>query len=450
MSERPSVVPRDAIPVAAAGRDYDGLLLHDSPLRALHERYARDLAESRRPVGGADRPGAAVGQRIAGELEWLPYGVTEQGGAALCELVASYGDVEPEYAAIRRGAGIMDCPQRGTLIVTGKDRRDFLNRMLTQELKDLGPGMGRESFWLNRKGRIEADVHVMELGERTLMDVDFCQAASAATTLGEFVFTEDVAIADASREFLRVVVHGPWAERVVAAAAGRDGFALQPGAVMEIVINTSNVVAVRRDSCGVPGVELIVPRDMAVQVWEALLATDATIGEGKRRVRPIGWHAFNIARIEAGTPLMNIDFSSSNLPHETGVLRKRVSFTKGCYLGQEVVARMESLGQPKQVLVGSRMDDDRLPVAGSQVFARREDGSMDQQIGAVTSSTLSPMLGAMPIAFAMIRTAHSQGGTKLLVNAEAAQVSATVGPLNMLQSDAMRQSTAEAGTGPDV
>jgi folate-binding protein YgfZ len=411
------------------------LMLHDTPLRALHERFVREMAELTRPAAGADRPGAAVGRRLVAPLAYLPYGVTEQVAEPLCDVLASFGDVEPEYAAIRRGAAVFDSPHRGTLLVTGNDRREFLNRMLTQELKDLSPGSGpgagagvaRESFWLNRKGRIEADLMVIELGGRMLVDVDLCQAASAAKTLGEFVFSEDVAIADVSAQFHHLAVHGPLALRAIAVASGQaaDG-GLAPGEAMNLAFDGVPATIVRRDQTGEPGLELIIPRDRAGLVWNALLTTDQSNSDGRRRIRPIGWHAYNIARIEAGTPLMNIDFGTTNLPHETGVLRQRVSFTKGCYLGQEIVARMESLGRPKQELVGLRLEEDLLPVVGAQVFAMGAQGEMGEQIGTVTSSTLSPMLGAQPIAFAMIRTAHAAMGAAVLVNAEGAQAKAVI------------------------
>jgi folate-binding protein YgfZ len=126
---------------------------------------------------------------------------------------------------------------------------------------------------------------------------------------------------------------------------------------------------------------------------------------------------------------MNIDFGTTNLPHETGLLRNRVSFTKGCYLGQEIVARMESLGKPRQMLVGLRMAADLLPESGAQVFAIGENDSMGEQVGVVTSSTLSPMLGAAPIAFGMLKTTAAATGTSVFVNGEGSQAKATVGEL---------------------
>ena len=185
-------------------------------------------------------------------------------------------------------------------------------------------------------------------------------------------------------------------------------------------------VLVRRDQCGSPGVEIFLPRDAAARAWDALVSQHDAQDGGRRRARPAGWHAYNIARIEAGTPLHHIDFGPENLPHESGILQARTSFKKGCYLGQEVVARMESLGKPKQRLVALKMSEDALPTAGSPVFERAADGEPGNPVGAVTSSTLAPMLGAASVAFAMVRTAHAEPGTQLVVPAEGGRAVGTV------------------------
>lgn len=436
-------------------------MLHDTPLRGKHEEYARMLQAASGPVvDPAQRPGAASGHRAitlsAGAPEYIPYGddpgsvVNGQATSPGCEIVASYGEVEPEYAAIRRGAGIMDCPHRGTLRITGafNDRRDFLNRMVTQELKDLAggtdSGMVKQGFWLNRKGRIDADLTMMERGDEMFVDVDIHQAAGAVKTLSEFIFNEDVEIGDVSAQFHRMAVHGRLAAEVIAAAAGQGDFALEPGGCGKVMIDGTNCIVFRRDETGEVGLHLIVPYDKAAGVWEFLVAADHVVGEDKRRVRPIGWHAYNIARIEAGTPLMNIDFGPTNLPHETGVLRERVSFTKGCYLGQEIVARMESLGQPKQMLVGLKMRSDVLPIAGTNVFAKEGD-SLGPIIGTVTSSTLSPMLGATPIAFAMIKTAQAAPGNMVMVTGDGRESEAVVGLLRFHEGSAAAAAARSGG-----
>jgi len=351
------------------------------------------------------------------------------------EIVAGYGLLELEYAAFRRGAAVMDMAHRGTIAVRGADRVDFLNRMVTQELKDMASGDVRAGFWLNRKGRIEADllfVHVPDVDgtpSLTLVDVDIHDAARTVATLHSFLFAEDVQITDESALWGRLAVHGPEGAALLSNAGVED-------AALEILNHDARCVSctlagaaavlARRDQCGSPGVEIFLPREAIGRAWDALVSQHDVQEIGRRRARPAGWHAYNIARIEAGTPLHHVDFGPDNLPHETGILNARTSFKKGCYPGQEVVARMESLGKPKQRLVALRMSEDALPTSGSPVFERGADGEPGNPVGAVTSSTLAPMLGAASVAFAMVRTAHTEPGTVLLVPAEGGRATATV------------------------
>jgi folate-binding protein YgfZ len=266
-----------------------------------------------------------------------------------------------------------------------------------------------------------------------LVDVDVYAAAYTVRTLSDYVFTENVVIADVTEGFHHLAGHGPQAERIVAAAAG-DAPALENLRAQTVNVAGVEVIVARRDQTGDIGLELIVPYGQAEKVWDALLGA----AEGRQRVRPVGWFALNIARIEAGTPLYGIDFGPENLPHETGVLHDRVSFTKGCYLGQEIVARTDSLGKPKQVLAGLRPTRDLLPVAGAPVYAPADgqSGGSGPQVGVVTSSTLAPMLGSVPIAFAMIKTGHAEPGTTVIVSAEGEHTAATVGELCFLRGAA--------------
>ncbi|HMN96461.1 MAG TPA: glycine cleavage T C-terminal barrel domain-containing protein [Phycisphaerales bacterium] len=395
----------------------------DTPLRSEHERAAA-AALPAAPVAGADRPGAQRFGSIAGPrpgVEWIPYGPPADGGTPTCEVVAAHGPVELEYAALRRGAGLLDGANRGTLRIRGSDRRDFLGRMITQDLRGLEPGKAAAGFWLNRKGRIEADLLVAETGAEILVDVDVHQASATAATLAPFVVVEEVEIVDATSQFHRLVLHGPRAAAAIAQATGRP-FALERFATAACEIAGEPVHAIRRDETGDPGFHLIVPTAGVLAVWRALREV------GEEPPRPVGWHAFNIARIEAGTALMNIDFDTSCLPHESGILRERVSFTKGCYLGQEIVARMESLGRPRRMLVGLRIEDDVLPESGGNVHAI-VDGALGEPVGTITSSAPSPMLGSAPIAFAMLRASHVAEGTRVIVTGENRRAEATVGPL---------------------
>ena len=129
--------------------------------------------------------------------------------------------------------------------------------------------------------------------------------------------------------------------------------------------------------------------------------------------RPCGWAAFNTTRIEAGRALFGIDFDESVLPAETGLFDRAVSLTKGCYLGQEIVARMHARGQIARKLVGIRMENDALPLAGSKIYDDQQN-----EIGGVTSSTISPVLSNIAICLGYVKKPFFAAGTKLKIPAE--------------------------------
>lgn len=346
-----------------------------------------------------------------------PYGDPSRG--LLVPMVHEH--VELEYAAIRKGCALVDLPQRGTVEAAGADRLAFLNNLITQELKNLEPMRSVRSFWLNRKGRIDADLRLCDTADSTVMAVDALVAGKTAEALAEFVFTEDVTLADASESMHALALHGPRAAHALMAVADTDEHVgLEPGQAMTVMVRGVSVLVEREDSTGEPGLVLTMPAEHARTIYEAI--------SGVEGVRPCGWMAYNIARIEAGWPLFQIDFTSDNLPGESGVLHDRVSFTKGCYLGQEVVARMQSLGKPKQLMVGLRLvqgQQSSLPEEQAAIYAEADS---EKSIGTVTSSTIAPMLSASPIALAQVRTAHTEAGTTLHVEAEGERVAFEVQP----------------------
>ena len=370
-------------------------------------------------------------------------------------LVQVYSGIDREYAAIRKSAAVFDCPHRAVLTVTGDDRLAFLNRMITQELKGL-PGDGtppfglRRSFWLNRKGRIDADLVVIAQPDAILLELDAHAAARAVETLSAFVIADDVQIADQGDRSHRLDLHGAHAgtllARVALPAAGSPSISELPiDAAGFYQIARETVLIWRNDATGDPGFSLLIPAARAADIY-GLLAEQ--LDERTRdRARPdrafdlkqpaadfravrAGWHAFNIARIEAGTAVYYLDYGPTSLPHETGTetLNSRVSFNKGCYLGQEVVARMNALGHPKQRLVGLDLSGagNAQPVTGSLLFAA--DDTSQPSVGAVTSSAASPMLGGRSVCFAMVRYANANPGSQLFLqsNEQSALVPANV------------------------
>jgi glycine cleavage system aminomethyltransferase T len=190
------------------------------------------------------------------EATVLPFGAD----GAIAQVVETYGEIEAEYAAIRRGCLILDLPHRATVRVTGKDRVEFLNRMLTQELKGLQPFQTRRSFWLNRKGRIDADLRLVQLPEHMLIDVDILGAAKTVSTLTEFIFSEEVAFENATASRHRLALHGPRGIellRAVSHPAGGPPLAdLAEAQACIVTVGGHEVIVERDDSTGDPGLEL--------------------------------------------------------------------------------------------------------------------------------------------------------------------------------------------------
>ena len=369
-------------------------------------------------------------------------------------IVGTFGEPQAEYAALRKACGLMHRPERGVVRAGGADAGAFLNNLLTNALvsretkRAIPPGHGAYAFLLNLKGRVVADLFAVrppgdegdEGAGDWLLEIDRRLAGVLAGTLDAYRFGEKVRLTDVSAEYEVLNLHGPRALDVLADAAdGPVAFGPTPGdfpATADVLTASARlcgveVVAFRDDPCGVPGLTLLVPAGAAVAVWDDLTTRfGQTLDDrdyGPRRLRPVGWHMFNACRVEAGRPLLGVDFAPAepsrprqkdvakggSLPAETGPLFDRaVSVTGGCYLGQEVVARMHARNVTAKRLVGVRMAEDALPAAGAPV----EVGG--DAVGVVSSSTLSPVLSNACLCLATVKRPHFEAGTRVTIPAE--------------------------------
>jgi folate-binding protein YgfZ len=341
----------------------------------------------------------------------------------------SYGDIEivstfdlpqAEYTAIHKACGLMDLPQRGILELNGKDRLSFLNNFLTNQTWDkatktpMAPGKGCYAFLLNNQGRVVADMNVLELGDRTYLEMDRRMVEEVQKSFDKFLFSEQVKMQSRLGALHEIALHGPGALAIINAhvAAAIPELGAMDSAKTQAF--GAEVLIWRDDACGVPGYHVILPVESAAAAWNGFAAPYAQ-QTNKRDLRPVGWAAFNTARIEAGRALFGIDFDNTILPAETGQLDRAVSFTKGCYLGQEVVARMHARGQFAKKLVGIRMSGEELPIAGSQIFDEK-----DNAIGGVTSSTISPILSRTALCLGYVKKNFVAEGTGVRIPAEGA------------------------------
>jgi folate-binding protein YgfZ len=317
-----------------------------------------------------------------------------------------------EYAAARSAVGFIDLAHRGLLQLTGADRVSFLQGMVSNDVKALKPGAGQYATVLNQQGKILADARVLCSDNSFYLDLWEILKDKIAEHLNRYLVADEVEIADRTDEYGIISLQGPRAEDCLRKIVGQSDL---PGVSMAhrmVKINDAQVCVVRASSTGETGFDLIVPRSHLLNVAQQL--TEA----GKQfSAAWIGEEVHNILRVEAGIPRYGVDFTEDNLLLEVG-LDEAVSFTKGCYLGQEVVERIRSRGHVNKKLVG-------LTVEGQEAAMRGDVLSADKPVGTITSSVLSPALGK-PIALGYVHKDYWSPDTRLSVSHDGVSLDAKV------------------------
>ncbi len=327
---------------------------------------------------------------------------------------AQFGDLRGEYDAATEGAGLHDRSYRGLIKITGGDRAAWLHNLTTNDIKSIKLGCGLYSFSLNIKGRVLFDGNVLALPDALLLDVDCRWIGPAIEHLVKYIVMEDVQLADRSADFERLALVGPKASEVCERAGSvpsDEGIAqaeacgsLTLGESLrhaEVRIGDVACRVVRHDFAGPASLELIVPAPNALEVWEHLLHIGESAG-----LRPVGLDALQVLRVEAGLPWSLEDIDAKVLPAETRQIERAVSFTKGCYLGQEIVERMRSRGAPANLLVGLAFDGGEVCTGASLTH----DG---QTVGRVTSAVRSFKVDCR-IGLGYVKSDLAESGTQLL------------------------------------
>jgi folate-binding protein YgfZ len=367
------------------------------------------------------------------EATFAPYppaGSVHAGDSTPTEMVATFGDVNAEYEAIRTGVGLLDLPAQTSLTATGADRDEFFNRLVTQQITPGDEWHSTPAFLLDRTGRIAADIRIVQLPDRTIVSLDAAVAATAMQAMERYIIADDVELRDDSEHFHRLSMLGQGAPSLLISLskhkAGSSLNDLKPYSVSLVEIAGAEVVVDRADRIGSMSLELFVPTDSVLDVYQQLLeAGQAMADADSTPFRAVGWAACNITRVECGAPAYLIDFGARSLPHETGVLDQRVSFTKGCYLGQEIVARTQALGKPKQQLIALKFEGGDPPTVGDDLVP--DNSEKTTSVGVVTCSIASPQLDGSPYCFAQVKTSHIEIGEPLRTSAGAvAEIQSTL------------------------
>ena len=320
-------------------------------------------------------------------------------------------NVADEVLAVRRSAGIFRLAGRALLEVRGSDRVRFLQGQLSNDvakLDALGPEAACYALALTREGRVVADFHVIARPDAFWLETDAVAAPAAIARLEKFVIADDVQIADRSAAFARFAVEGPRAPELLATAAGVALQAASQGAFVA-QIGRVEVVVVAWGWSGEAAFQIFVASEQAAAVEVALQAVGDTCGAVVASEA-----ALEVLRIEAGEPRYGAELGEHTLPAELRLVERAISFTKGCYTGQEVVARMQSRGRVGHLLVGIALEGDALPAPGAAI------ASGGTRAGEVTSVARSPSAGAIALGF--VRRGFEELGTALEVDGRRARV----------------------------
>lgn len=284
-----------------------------------------------------------------------------------------------QHAALTTGLGCADVSGRTLLEIRGSDRVTFLHAFCTNNIKSLQPGQGCEAFITSPQGKTLGHVVVWSDADRLLLETSPGQARPLIAHFDKYVISEDVQFVDRTAEWAELLIAGPQAPEVIAGLTipARRSPLLGP--------NCYAIVAPRAELPALPS---------AVHCAAEAVET---------------------ARIEAGFPVFGRDITEDNLPQEVGRDAQAISFTKGCYLGQETVARIDALGHVNRKLVGLKFAAPEPASVGTPLLAA------EKEVGRVTSAAWSPRLNT-PLALGYVKTLHSKPGTQLASPAGAAEV----------------------------
>jgi folate-binding protein YgfZ len=327
-------------------------------------------------------------------------------------LPADYGDPAAEYQAVREAVGLLDRSGRGAVEATGRDRASFLHGMLSSDVKGLDPGQGRPAAFLDAHGKIHALLAVHCLSDRLVLEMDRALVAPTLAGLDRFLFSERVELEDVSDARAILTVAGPAARATVEKLLDVALPDLAPLHHAHGSLEGEAVRVARSDESGEVGYDLWLDPALLPRAWQRVLALGA---------RPVGREAWNVLRVEAGVVWHGVDVDASTLVMEAP-LEHAYSLDKGCYLGQEVIARVTYRGHVNRKVVGFRFPDARLPAPGAPVRVE------EREVGRITSPVLSPALGR-GLALGVLRREHWEPGTRVQVAAEPAPLAAEVAAL---------------------
>jgi folate-binding protein YgfZ len=336
-----------------------------------------------------------------------------------------------EYEAVRGGgAGLFDLSSRGRVEVSGAEAVQFLNGMLTNDVARLAEGAWMHAAFPNPQGRLVASTRVLKRGGAFLFDTEPATYPSVLKHLERFTLAGDFRVQDLSAETALLSVQGARAAELVGAALGAEAATTARGRVISAPFGEGEVTIIRATHTSEDGFDLFVDAAAAETLREALITAGA---------RPAGLDALEVLRVEAGLPRYGVDASDANVVLEVVDESEAVSYTKGCYAGQEIIARIHWRGHVAKRLTGVILDCDAEPPTD----ARLRDSAEGREAGRITSNIFSPRLHAR-VALALVKYDFLAPGTELKIfSGDALVCAARVAELPLVRGSWYAQAEGE-------
>jgi folate-binding protein YgfZ len=324
-------------------------------------------------------------------------------------LATDFGDVRAEFDALLSGCAFYDLNSRMKIALTGSDRVRWLNGMVTNNIRDLAQGHGVYAFLLNPQGHILGDLYAYNRGDSLMIDSDQSQSEKLLATFDHYIIMDDVEVTNISEKLTAIGITGS-KTRTVLRAAGFDIPELEPLQFVDLSWRSVPLTVVRGDNSSSNSYELWLSPDQERLLRDALTKAGAT---------PAGATALELLRIAAGIPRYGQDIRERDLPQETEQQRA-LHFSKGCYIGQEIVERIRSRGNVHRKFTGFEVHG-AMPALGAKI---QSDG---KDVGEITSVASLPLAnGERPVALGYIRREVATSGKR--VQAGSAQLSVAALP----------------------
>lgn len=338
--------------------------------------------------------------------------------AAGWEVPRHYGDSVAEHAAVRNGVGIADLSERGKLRVTGDDRVKWLQSIISNDILPLTPGHGVYSSFLTHKGKMLSYFRVYALPDALMVeDVGEIGDATFQAFRKFLLYGTKAKMENGAESWGLLLVSGPKAPTLIQDAFGCDVAGLQPLAFLTHEIGGHHALLIRTEETGETDIEILIPADALLSAWERLWTVGGSMG-----LKPFGTEAREMLRLEAGLPRAGTDLTEEIVPPEANLEGKAFSLSKGCYPGQEVVARLDTYGSVRRRIVGLVLLDPVIPKRGAKLF------SGEREVGWISSAAHSPSFGCS-IALGFPLRDFTNPGTTLTVEVDGQRYDATVRPL---------------------